>query len=306
MIRQRHRTIAWLATRDQMVSPMLTPTQVAAFHRDGVLTVSDAITPRQLTALRSDMEAWVAESRYHDGPWGETVDGRPRFDVQPGHSSKRPSLRRIQAPTEVSTAHHEVAVDSPMVDMVADLVGPDLKLHHTKVNAKQPGSATEVRWHQDFPYTPHSNDSLVTALLMVDEVTEENGPLEMALGSHRGPIYSLWHDGAFTGAVADDVAADLAGDSVLCTGSAGSVCLMHTRLAHASSANLSDRPRTLFICVYSAGDSYPCGPNPVPTVHEGLYVRGRDPRRVRVEPYELEAPEYPKVASFFTQQEGLA
>ena len=51
--------------------------------------------------------------------------------------------------------------------MVADLIGPDVKLHHTKINSKLPGSATAVKWHQDFPFTPHSNDSLITALLMV-------------------------------------------------------------------------------------------------------------------------------------------
>jgi len=277
--------------------------QVEAFHRDGVLTVSDAVTPAQLAALRADMDGWVAESRQHDGPWGEMVDGRPRFDVQPGHSVERPALRRIGAPTEVSDAYLDVAVDSPMVDMVATLVGPDVKLHHTKVNAKQPGSATEVRWHQDFPFTPHSNDSLVTALLMVDDVTDENGPLEVAPGSHRGPIHSLWHDGAFTGAVADEVVADAARGAVRCTGSAGSVCLMHTRLLHASAPNLSDRPRTMFICVYSAGDAVPCAPNPVPTVHQGRVVRGTDPRRVRTEALEVDLPEYPKVASFFSQQE---
>ena len=73
--------------------------------------------------------------------------------------------------------------DSAMTDMVAELIGPSVKLHHTKINAKQPGSATEVKWHQDFPFTPHSNSDLITALLMVDEVTPENGPLEVQPGS---------------------------------------------------------------------------------------------------------------------------
>jgi ectoine hydroxylase-related dioxygenase (phytanoyl-CoA dioxygenase family) len=167
---------------------VLTPEQVEAFWRDGVLTVPDAVTPSQLAALRADFDGWVAESRTHDGPYGEAADGRARFDVQPGHSADRPALRRVQAPTEVSAAYYEVMADSPMVDMVADLIGPDVKLHHTKVNSKLPGAATEVRWHQDFPYTPHSNTDLVTALLMVDEVTGLNGPLEVLPGSHDGPL----------------------------------------------------------------------------------------------------------------------
>lgn len=283
---------------------MLTDRQVAEFWRDGVVTVPDAVNPTQLAALRADLDGWVEESRSHEEPWGKTLDGRPRFDVQPGHSAARPALRRVAAPSEVSNAHYEVMVDSAMVDMVAALIGPDVKVHHSKVNTKLPGSATEVEWHQDFPYTPHSNTDLVTALLMVDEVTEENGPLEVAPGSHDGPLHSLWHDGTFTGAIAPDVASGLRRDAVRCTGEAGSVCLMHTKLAHGSAPNRSDRPRTLFICVYAAGDALPCGPSPVPTVHQGLFVRGFDSGRVRSVPYEVDMPELPIGASFFSQQEA--
>jgi len=283
---------------------LLTDRQVAEFWRDGVVTVPDAVNPTQLAALRADLDGWVEESRSHEEPWGETLDGRPRFDVQPGHSATRPALRRVAAPSEVSNAHYEVMVDSAMVDMVTALIGPDVKVHHSKVNTKLPGSATEVEWHQDFPYTPHSNTDLVTALLMVDEVTEENGPLEVAPGSHDGPLHSLWHDGTFTGAIAPDVASGLRRDAVRCTGEAGSVCLMHTKLAHGSAPNRSDRPRTLFICVYAAGDALPCGPSPVPTVHQGLFVRGFDSGRVRSVPYEVDMPELPIGASFFSQQEA--
>jgi phytanoyl-CoA hydroxylase len=48
--------------------------------------------------------------------------------------------------------------ESAMVDMVADLIGPDVKFHHCKINLKLPGSHTEVGYHQDFAYTPHTND----------------------------------------------------------------------------------------------------------------------------------------------------
>ena len=283
---------------------MLTDEQVGTFRRDGVLTVPNAVTPDQLAALRADMDRWVEESRAHNGPYGETIDGRPRFDVQPGHSGDRPALRRVSAPTEVSAAHREVMANSAMVDMVADLIGPDVRLHHTKVNTKLPGAATEVQWHQDFPFTPHSNADLMTALLMVDEVTVENGPLEVVPGSHNGPIHSLWHDGVFTGSICPDAVAAMRDAAVSCTGSAGSVCLMHTRLAHASAPNRSDRSRTLFICVYGAGDAVPYGPSPVPTAHQGLFVRGSDPGRVRTGDFEMDLPEPPMGASFFTQQEA--
>jgi len=280
---------------------ILSDQQKAAFERDGVLTVEGAVDAALLARLKADFAGWVAESAGHNAPYGETIDGRPRFDLQPGEDGRPPALRRVQAPTEVSDAYFEAMADSAMTDMVAELIGPDIKLHHTKINSKQPGAATEVKWHQDFPYTPHSNADLVTALLMIDDVTEENGPLAVQPGSHKGPIHSIWHDGVFTGAVAPEIEAEAKASAQLCTGKAGSVCLMHTRLNHGSEPNLSDMPRTLFICVYSAGDAMPCSPNPVPTKHMGLFVRGSDPRRVRGEAFDIAVPEYPKT-SFFAQQ----
>jgi hypothetical protein len=184
--------------------------------------------------LRRQFADWVEESRAHDEAYGETVDGRARFDLEPGHSADKPALRRINAPTDVSESYYQVMRDSKMTDCVAELIGPNIKYHHSKVNSKLPGAATVVKWHQDFPFTPHSNDDLITALLMVDEVTEENGPLQVVPGSHKGQIYDLWHDGVFTGAVDDAVTAWCLENAVTCTGKAGSLCLMHTRLLHGS------------------------------------------------------------------------
>jgi len=192
--------------------------------------------------------------------------------------------------------------DSKMTDCVAELIGPNIKYHHSKVNSKLPGAATVVKWHQDFPFTPHSNDDLITALLMVDEVTEENGPLQVVPGSHKGEIYDLWHDGVFTGAVDDAVTADCLENAVTCTGKAGSLCLMHTRLLHGSAPNLSWLPRTLFITVYSAEDAVPCSPNPVPNRHQGEVVRGEASGHIRSTPFDIPMPQLPKAASFFDQQ----
>ena len=275
--------------------------QIAAYRRDGVIVCENAVSANLLARLRTDFDTWCAESAAHDAPYGVSFDGRPRFDLQPPNAGKPAALRRVQSPTEVSDAYFEAMADSPMTDMAADLVGPNVKFHHGKINSKQPGSATQVKWHQDFLFTPHTNADLVTALLMIDDVTEENGPLAVAPGTHTGPLHGLWHDGTFTGAVADDIEVELKAQSVLCTGPAGSVCFMHTRLAHGSEPNLSSAPRTLFICVYAAGDAMACSPNPLPSRHEGMFVRGSDPGRIRCDSWEMEKPEFPKT-SFFAQQ----
>lgn len=272
------------------------------FWEQGYLVVEEAVDARLLARLKADFDGWVEESRGHRASYGEMLDGRPRFDLEKGHSADQPALRRVNAPIEVSDAYREAMADSRMTDCVADLIGPNVKLHHTKINSKLPGAATVVKWHQDFPFTPHSNDDLVTALLMVDEVTEENGPLEVTPGTHKGPLHGLWHEGAFTGTVAEDVAAEMKRSAVLCTGKAGSVCLMHTRLLHGSTANRSDRPRTLFISVYAAEDAVALSPNPVPTQFEGEIVRGERTGRIRSIAFDLDLPQKPTTASFFDQQ----
>ena len=197
---------------------MLTTEQIQFFDTNGYLVVDDVVSPALLARLRQDFDAWVEESRGHASSYGEMADGRARFDLEPGHSAAAPALRRVSSPAEISEAYFEAMSASRMVEAVADLIGPDVKLHHTKINSKLPNTPTKVEWHQDFPFTPHSNDDLVTALLMVDEVTEENGPLEVLPGSHKGPIETLWHDGRFTGAVDPATTQRCQAGAALCTG----------------------------------------------------------------------------------------
>lgn len=282
---------------------VLSQDQIDAFWRDGYLTVENAVTPDQLKAMQAMMAEWAEESRGHTEPYGPpTIDGRPRFDMGAEHSAEQPALRRINNPSDLYGPFQAAMEHSAMTDMVTDLIGPDVKFHHCKINQKLPGAATEVHYHQDFPFTPHTNDDIVTALLMLDDVDEENGCLKVVPGSHKGPIYSLFDGDTFTGRMADDATAAMKAKDVPVTGKAGSVCLMHTRLAHGSDPSRSTRPRGLYICVYTAADAVPIARNPMPNQNEGRIVRGEKSRRARLSPALVELPEQPKSASFFTVQ----
>ncbi|ASJ76326.1 phytanoyl-CoA dioxygenase family protein [Granulosicoccus antarcticus] len=282
---------------------MLNEQQKEQFWKDGYLLVENVVSQESLQAMKESFAGWVEESREHTEPYGDTLDGRPRYDVEPGHTAEKPGLRRVNAPIEVSAAYFDAMADSGMTDAIAGLIGPNVKFHHSKINAKLPGGTTAVKWHQDFPFTPHSNDDLITALLMVDEVTEENGPLEVIPGSHTGPIHDLWHDGVFTGSVDNELAEKCQSKAIRCIGPAGSVCLMHTRLLHGSAPNMSSNSRNLFICVYSAEDAVPYAANPMPTEHEGMLVRGERTNSVRSKQFEMKLPQKPTTASFFDQQD---
>ena len=282
---------------------MLTRRQIDEFWRDGYLLAENAVSGEQLRSLQESIREWVQESGAHDAPFGEpTVDGRPRFDMGEEHCAERPALRRVNNPSEIDAHYNDVMRNSAMLDMVADLIGPDVKYHHCKINLKLPGSHTVVGYHQDFPYTPHTNDDIVTALLMLDDVTEENGCPMVVPGSHRGPLYSLFKGATFTGFVEPEQGRALKEREVAVTGKAGDACLMHTRLVHGSAANRSDCARGLFICVYTAADAFPLARNPMPSKLEGSIVRGERTRVARLMQADIELPEQPKKASFFAVQ----
>ncbi|MDX1529834.1 MAG: phytanoyl-CoA dioxygenase family protein [Gammaproteobacteria bacterium] len=285
----------------------LSKAEAEQFWRDGYTVAEDAVTTEQLGQMRAALRRWIDDSRDHCEGFGETVDGRPRFDVGKGHSADAPVLRRVDNPPEIDSVYAEVAFDGGIVDMVADLIGPDVKFHHAKINLKQPGSETRVDWHQDYSYTPHSNDHVVTALLMLDDMSEQNGCLMVAPGTHREGQKSLWRGEVFTGKVDEETAKEARARSRSVTGRAGSVCLMHTKLLHGSEPNRSAGPRALYICVYSAADALPLARSPLPNRFEGRVIRGKASRVARVDPGTVELPPDYRAASFFeVQEKGVA
>jgi phytanoyl-CoA hydroxylase len=192
--------------------------------------------------------------------------------------------------------------DNVALDAVAQLIGPNIKFNNAKINSKHPGSKTNIDYHQDFMFEPNSNDDLITVLIFLDDLTEQNGPLNVVPGSHKGPLYGHWHDQVFTGTVSSAIASKAESDALPCYGPAGSACLMHTRLLHGSGPNYSKQSRTLYIVTYSAEDAYPLQRNSIPSVNAGDIVRGKLTNRVRCSSYEMDFPEMPTGPSFFEQQ----
>ncbi|VTN04825.1 ectoine hydroxylase [Raoultella ornithinolytica] len=162
---------------------MIAQWQIEQFHQQGFLVVEGVLSPDEIAALQQDFDGWVEESRRHTEVWGETLDGRPRFDLEGDHRADHPSLRRVSSPTEISVAFEHAALQSRMATIAAQLIGGSgTRFHHSKINSKLPFTATQVKWHQDFLFTPHSNDDIITALLMISDVTPGKRPAERGAG----------------------------------------------------------------------------------------------------------------------------
>ena len=78
---------------------MLDAADKALFREQGYLHVPGVVSPAELAAMRAALDGWIEESRSHDRNWGDTPDGKARFDLEAGHTAERPKLRRPIQPT---------------------------------------------------------------------------------------------------------------------------------------------------------------------------------------------------------------
>ncbi len=280
---------------------MLSEDQITQFREDGYVLARGLLDRARVARLTGELDAWIEESRAQSANYGETMDGKARFDLEAGHSADHPKLRRVANPADISAAYREALWDGPIVDAVAELIGPDVKFHHCKLNIKLPGMETRVDYHQDHAYDPHSNDDMLAILLMLDEVSEANGCLRVVPGSHR-ERYSHYRDGRFVGATDPALDAEFERRSLPITGRPGDVCLMHTWTVHGGGPNRSTRPRRLLLCDYTAADAVPLSPPAVPSPHTGRIVRGRPSRIARLTAGTIELPSPYADDSFFGLQ----
>ncbi len=118
----------------QDTKAMLGEDQIRQFREDGYVLARGLLDAARIARLTGELDAWIEESRAHGANYGETMDGKARFDLEAGHSADHPKLRRVANPADISEAYREALWDGPIVDAVAELIGPDVKFHHCKLN----------------------------------------------------------------------------------------------------------------------------------------------------------------------------
>ncbi len=202
------------------------------------------------------------------------------FDLEPGHTADNPRLRRLSNPVEHHPAYWDFASQSIIADVAADLVGPNVKFHHSKLNFKWAEGGEEVKWHQDITYWPHTNYSPLTIGLYLYDVGGNQGPLGAIPGSHNGELFNQYDArGQWVGCIGgEDVKRIDTAKVQYLTGPAGSITIHNCRVIHGSRPNLSDRGRPLLLNAYSSADAFTYTPNPLPSQYEGTIVRGKPVR----------------------------
>ena len=257
---------------------VLTAAQRAAYFSDGFLILPDYIPAAWLDRLRDATAELMDRSR-------RVTRSDSVFVLEEGHAPDTPRLHRVTSPQDQHPAFWRFICDRLMTDLAADVVGPDVKFHHAKLNVKSERGTRGFKWHQDIPAWPHTNYSPVTLGVYLDDVPAERGPLTCVPGSHLGPIFVHRDDaGKWTGSIRErDMRAVDRSRAEDLTGDAGTVVAINCRTIHASRANRTDRVRPVALFVYSSADAFPWTAAPTPTTHTGEIVRGQQAQQAHLD-----------------------
>jgi len=138
---------------------MLTEAQVAQYHEDGYV-IPDFVMP------------------------DEVIDS-----IQARHAAlleKHPEFRDYcPAILQYDEGFADYCRNDEILDMVEQVIGPDIALWNSSFFAKPAGNGKATPWHQDGEYWPIRPLSTCTVWLAVDDATPENGCLRIIRGSHK-------------------------------------------------------------------------------------------------------------------------
>ncbi|MBU3725255.1 MAG: phytanoyl-CoA dioxygenase family protein [Burkholderiaceae bacterium] len=249
---------------------VLTQSQREFYFSEGYILLERIIGDEWLKKLRAATEELVERSR-------SVAKSDKVFDIEPDHRPDAPRLRRVSNPTEHHPVFWEYITKGPVPDIVADLVGPHVKFHHSKLNFKWAKGGEEVKWHYDISFWPHTNYSPLTIGTYIYDCGPDNGPLMVMPKSHlMDPMPSQYNSaGAWTGCLSDEDVRRLDLEkAVTLTGPAGSLTLHNCRTLHASPKNLSDTGRPLLLYTLTSADAFPYTVNPIRPAHDQAILRG--------------------------------
>jgi len=177
-------------------------------------------------------------------------DGNFKLDEK----SSKPLLKRVNLPSKVHPVFREIHHHDKLLDIVSDLIGPSIRyIQHDCLYMDVP--ATSIKWHQDWVFWPHTNQSLVTGFLSIDDSCRENGCLQVVPGSHKGPFYNHFIEDKFASEI-NDATFD-PNLAVHVEVPAGGISFHHPFTVHGSAANQSNRPKRYLVFSFGATDAWP-------------------------------------------------
>lgn len=213
---------------------LLTDQEIETYRRDGLVIPSAFRLPAKTLKQIDQLYQQLLHNNRDNAEFSADFILGPHLDASGTYGIKG------------DPAWLEFAQIPEILDMVEQLIGPDLILWGMTIFGKPAHNGKATPWHQDGDYYPIEPLETLTVWISLDGSTPEQGCMKFIPGSHRDHrIYShhFEHRDDYTLAqVIDDGQVDLeaARDIVL---EAGQISLHDVYLVHASAANRSDRRR---------------------------------------------------------------
>lgn len=148
-------------------STRLSASEIERYHRDGLIVPSYRLPAARVDEMQAALDRLIADSP----------------GVRPEHLVLRWGGGADALPAHA--AFLDFARDDAVLDLVAQILGPDLILWGSHVFCKPAGDGLEIPWHQDGQYWPIRPLATCTVWIALDHSTPENGCLRVIPGSHR-------------------------------------------------------------------------------------------------------------------------
>jgi len=146
----------------------------------------------------------------------------------------------------VMTSPAALASHPAVLDVVEQLIGPDILVYNTTYIVKQANTPTHVSWHQDLTYWGLDSDDQVSLWLALSDASVESGCMRMIPGSHRlgRQQHILGEEDENNVLFQNQRVADIdESQAVACALKPGQASLHHGWLLHASAPNQTNDRR---------------------------------------------------------------
>ncbi len=218
----------------------LSETEIASFHEEGLVIPDYRIPDDMLKHMRAEVDDLIARH----------PDVRPELLSGP-HNPWGQSAKIVGSWTWL-----EFCRFPEIVDMVEQLIGPDIILWGSQLFCKPASHGMAVPWHQDGQYWPLDPLATVTVRIAIEDSLPENGCMRYLSGSHRNRDVHA-HEAVQESNVAikqqiAGVDERLAKDDLL---HAGQISIHDVYLIHGSGVNRSEKRRADYAIRYMPATS---------------------------------------------------
>jgi ectoine hydroxylase-related dioxygenase (phytanoyl-CoA dioxygenase family) len=238
------------------------------YQQQGYLHVKGLLSPEEAAEYRAECHRLAARTGNTDATWSS---------VRSTAAGQQVKLTHCHDVQFYSAAFTRLLVDPRLMRVARGIIGPNVQLHHTKMFIKPPENGSPFPLHQDFPYFPHQNHSMIAVIIHFDDAPVERGCVHVVPGSHKlGPLESVGQD--------HHLPEDLypVENAVPLPARAGDAIFMSYLLIHGSGVNRSREPRTTVLIQLRDPADVPLNDRHS-SRGQGMMLAGVDPRESKFE-----------------------